>query len=128
MSDHADIVREALGSGDRLVPGTISEAEAEAFAALDALVADRDRANVEWHRIRDLHGEAIKDLRARQAEVVRLNHDAAAWEKAHREAEAEADRLREALGDLNEYAARMPGYSLHPLTERARAALGGSSE
>ena len=43
-----------------------------ALAALDALVAERDKANADWHRIRDLHDAAITDLRAAEAEVARL--------------------------------------------------------
>ena len=36
------------------------------------LVAERDEANVQWHKIRDLHASAITDLRATEARVTEL--------------------------------------------------------
>jgi len=45
---------------------------AEYVLRAEAAEAERDEANVQWHRIRDLHGEAIKDLRAVVAERDRL--------------------------------------------------------
>lgn len=37
-------------------------------AALDALVAELDTANAEWHRLRDLHADAISEVtRLREA-------------------------------------------------------------
>jgi len=109
MSDHADIVKRALSWCEE---GEMGNRHREAgLAALDALVADnrdwrrlvddetaraeaaeaeRDKANVEWHRMRDLHGWAIKDLREREAEVARLLHGVSAQAE-------EARTLREAL-------------------------------
>jgi len=93
MSDHAATIREIL-TRHASFPFTNGDARAEALAALDALVAERDEArrefvqipttaqilraeeakaerdhaNVEWHRIRGLHAAAIADLRVVVAE------------------------------------------------------------
>ena len=64
MSDYAHIVRDGLDA--------YWDSPSEYHAALDSLVAERDKANADWHRIRDLHDAAITDLRAAEAEVARL--------------------------------------------------------
>jgi hypothetical protein len=65
--------------------------------------AERDKANVEWHRIRDLHGEAIKDLREREARVTELEaalgHIAFLHIEDDRRSPAWADIARAALGE-----------------------------
>ena len=71
MSDHEAIVREFLVWAESIdrsndhwwFPDTEGLVETH-----DALVAERDAANVEWHRIRDLHDAAIADLRVVVAE------------------------------------------------------------
>ena len=69
MSDNAKIVRGYIAEW----AGSLGlHGEMIALAALDALVAERDKANADWHRIRDLHDAAITDLRAAEAEVARL--------------------------------------------------------
>jgi hypothetical protein len=44
----------------------------QACARAEAAVAERDKANVEWHRIRDLHAAAIRDLREQVEEGERM--------------------------------------------------------
>ena len=70
-SDQANIVREAIYPHSCTARYGCPTCEA-ALAALDALVAERDKANADWHRIRDLHDAAITGLRAAEAEVARL--------------------------------------------------------
>jgi len=89
--------------------------EQEAWTTVDKiarLIEDRDRANADWHRMRDLHDAAITDLRAAEAEVARL-----------REALTEiATPMPENEGDWGE------NYNWHAVAKRrrdiARAALG----
>ena len=47
----------------------------EAVARAEAAEAERDKANADWHRMRDLHAAAITDLRTAEAEVARLRED-----------------------------------------------------
>jgi hypothetical protein len=44
----------------------------EALVIMHALVVERDEANVQWHKIRDLHASAITDLRAAEARITEL--------------------------------------------------------
>ena len=92
--DQADIVRKAIRMHPDASTDEIWEAETEAFAALDALVAERD----EWEA-------------ALQTETLMSK----TWRKEKVAAEAEVERLREAL---TVYAGRTNDY------EVARAALG----
>ena len=77
------------------------------FAALnvqreraEAAETERDEANVQWHKIRDLHADAV-------SEVHRLNHENGALEE-------EARALREALR----------GYMFGGSLDSLKAALG----
>ena len=92
MNANAEVVREALTH-----PQIESEWPAEidrdvALAALDALVAERDKANADWHRMRDLHADAL-------TEVKRLR-EAASWlidNRGHRGEEQAWKLLADAL-------------------------------
>ena len=117
MSDHADIVRDAITVSMRLtgMPGYSHEDWDAALAALERLVAERDESREAFR----VGHEALLAMQAR----------ADAAEAAYREldesltqelvaAEAERDRLREALYQI---AARSAGTQQY---EIARAALG----
>ena len=68
MSNHADTIRKALECYYRVTGGDGDPSTMASLAALDALVAERDAANVEWHKIRDLHADAISEVaRLREA-------------------------------------------------------------
>jgi hypothetical protein len=102
MSDHADIVRKAIRMHPDASTDEIWESETEAFAALDALVAERDEANVQWHKIRDLHADAI----------------------------SEVSRLRVAMGVIADYyeAVYAPGDQAYQAVILIRAALAPTKE
>lgn len=100
MSDHAEIIREALTFGLEYhghelddVTGRVHAVTEDAkkferaFVALDGLLADH---------------------------AAETERDAAV---------ADRDRLAEAAHDLNEYASNKAGYWQHPLTEKARRVL-----
>ena len=99
MSDYAHIVRDGIEPH----PCTAEHFGVDdcqtcrnALAALDALVAERDKANADWHRMRDLHAAAIADLRTAEAEVARLKEwMACADTPLMRDVLAERDRLRD---------------------------------
>ena len=99
MTDNAAIVREALNFTPDVVANKPTRKDL-AYRALDALVAERDEANVQWHKIRDLHADAV-------SEVHRLNHENGALEE-------EARALREALR----------GYMFGGSLDSLKAALG----
>ena len=86
MSDHEAIVRDILVRHASF-PFTNGDARAAALAALAALIAERDAANVEWHRIRGLHAAAIADLR-----VVVAERDAALADLADERNDAVQDK------------------------------------
>jgi len=59
MSDNAKIVRGYIAEW----AGSLGlHGEMIALAALDALVAERDKANADWHRMRDLHADALTEI------------------------------------------------------------------
>ena len=99
MSDHEAIVRGSLHHA------ATTDDFASADAALDRLVAERDAANVEWHRIRDLHDAAITDLRvvvaerdAALADLADERNDAVQDKDYIVQLKADNKRLRDALG------------------------------
>ena len=84
MSDYAHIVRDGLDA--------YWDSPSEYHAALDSLVAERDKANADWHRMRDLHADAL-------TEVKRLR-EAASWlidNRGHRGEEQAWKLLADAL-------------------------------
>ena len=105
MSDHADIVREGLcllfHAGQNCGCDKCAVVRAR-IAALDALVAERDEANVQWHKIRDLHADAI----------------------------SEVSRLRVAMGVIADYyeAVYAPGDQAYQAVILIRAALAPTKE
>ena len=133
MSDHEAIVREFLVWAESIdrsndhwwFPDTEGLVETH-----DALVAERDAANVEWHRIRDLHDAAITDLR-----VVVAERDAALADLADERNDAVQDkdyivrlkadnkRLRDALG-----AVVSDSHPVFSAKDIARAALSSWDE
>ena len=122
-SDKADIAREAIYPHSCTARYGCPTCEA-ALAALDALVAERDKANADWHRIRDLHDAAITGLRAAEAEVARLTQQVGLLDDEAESLGREADRLREALAGLMDQVERGDDpIRLHAAMQIARAAL-----
>jgi len=133
MSDHEAIVREFLVWAESIdrsndhwwFPDTEGLVETH-----DALVAERDAANVEWHRIRDLHDAAITDLR-----VVVAERDAALADLADErndsvqdkdyivQLKADNKRLRDALEQIGS-----KDFDMTELGRIARAALSSWDE
>jgi len=124
MSDHEAIVRGSLHHA------ATTDDFASADAALDRLVAERDAANVEWHRIRGLHVAAIADLR-----VVVAERDAALADLADErndsvqdkdyivQLKADNKRLRDALEQIGS-----KDFDMTELGRIARAALSSWDE
>jgi hypothetical protein len=133
MSDHEAIVREFLVWAESIdrsndhwwFPDTEGLVETH-----DALVAERDAANVEWHRIRGLHAAAIADLR-----VVVAERDAALADLADErndsvqdkdyivQLKADNKRLRDALEQIGS-----KDFDMTELGRIARAALSSWDE
>lgn len=111
----------------------LAEDSLHVIAALTAAEAERDRANVEWHRIRALHGAAIKDLRAVVAERDEWKHAAGAEaelfdlaQERTKAAEAERDEAQARLSSIGGY----EGYddALERLRKQRNQLLIGSLE
>jgi len=140
MSDHADIVREALNEFS--LPGR--EFNPGALLALDALVAELakagdtravqdaesirkveayDAARAEVKRNGHARAEYVLRAEAAEAELRKQEHE---WSKALIAVEAERDRLREALGVIADYyeSVYAPGDQAYQAAIIARAALG----
>ena len=102
MSNHADTIRKALECYYRVTGGDGDPSTMASLAALDALVAERDEANVQWHKIRDLHADAI----------------------------SEVSRLRVAMGVIADYyeAVYAPGDQAYQAVILIRAALAPTKE
>mgnify|MGYP001342006729 CR=1 FL=1 len=110
----------------------------EALAALDALVAERDEANVQWHKIRDLHADAVSEVSRLQAELVewkatvnvlmnRAEAELVEWKATVKvlmgertTAEARVTELEAALRTIAEAKERVPVTGTTGITGRAR--------
>ena len=103
MTDHAAIVREGLhacGYGS----GLTVAAQRECFAALDALEAQRDEAR-NTRAVQDAGSiRKVEAYDAARAEVKRDGYSRAEYVLRAKAAEAERDRLREALEKIAECA------------------------
>jgi hypothetical protein len=97
MSDHADTIREVL-TRHASFPFTNGDARAEAFAALHALVAERDEARRKLDMSNEYHRQVREIVREAMGENLAYVDDDVRRVVARAEAaEAEAARLREAL-------------------------------
>jgi hypothetical protein len=108
VTDHAAVVRERVSHIARGCRGRGSHDPYVYLVGIEAALSALEQ------ELADANEYIRQMLHDKDEDVQRIVDRAEA-------AEAEVRRLREALDDLIEYAGRMPGYSLHPQTERARA-------
>jgi hypothetical protein len=103
MRHHPPQLREGESISD------LHRINADALAALDRLAARLELAEAaretlqrecaEEHVLRGAYLEQIGRAETAEAEVDRLNHDAATWERSFRDAEARVARLEEEIED-----------------------------